>query len=184
MAIKHKTTGAAGLNAAQTAFLKDEPLPAGQPYLIELEHDLLTGPVDRAPFQGHPTAAELWAEHGHTFLPDYIKQWPGTRPAAWWRHETLDNGEPLLRQKVGGCGTPWGHEQMAYGLPLVWVTEENKTWWGEAPGPAIDPSNPPLVESEASYLARHGLLSDTERKRLTASDFAPEAIAVDGDDDE
>src|ERR1700736_2219067 len=28
MAIKHKTTGAAGLNAAQTAFLKDEPLPA------------------------------------------------------------------------------------------------------------------------------------------------------------
>src|SRR5580704_9836961 len=91
----------------------------------------------------------LWEEHGQTFLAEYIKANPGQRPAAWWRFETLDNGGDLLRQKVSGIGTPWGHHQMAYGVPLVWVTEENKTWWGGAPGPAVDPNNPPLVESQA-----------------------------------
>jgi hypothetical protein len=129
----------AGLNAAQIAFLKDEDLPDGADYSVQLEYDILTAPWhDHAPAREHPTAAELWKMHGPTFLAEHIKAYPGTRPAAWWRFESLDNDEPLVRLKVGGVGTPWGNHQMAYGLPLVWVTEENKTWWGGAPGPAID----------------------------------------------
>jgi hypothetical protein len=167
----------AGLNLAQVAFLKDEDLPAGQPSDIELEYELLTrSRVDHAPAREHPTAAELWAVYGASYLADFITTNPGRRPAAWWRFETLDNGEPLLRQKVGGCGTPWGHHQLAYGLPLVWVTEQNKTWWGEAPGPAVDPANPPLHESQATFLARHDVLVRGECERLTDDDFAPELI--------
>jgi hypothetical protein len=174
----------AGLNAAQIAFLKDEDLPDGEDYSVQLEYDILTAPWhDHAPAREHPTAAELWKMHGPTFLAEHIKAYPGTRPAAWWRFESLDNDEPLVRLKVGGVGTPWGNHQMAYGLPLVWVTEENKTWWGGAPGPAIDPANPPLYESEATFLDRNGMLVKGERARLKPEDFAPESVDVDDDDE-
>jgi hypothetical protein len=56
-------------------------------------------------------------------------------------------------------------------------------WWGGAPGPAIDPANPPLYESEATFLDRNGMLVKGERARLKPEDFAPESVDV-GDDDE
>ena len=34
----------AGLNAAQIAFLKDEDLPDGEDYSVQLEYDILTAP--------------------------------------------------------------------------------------------------------------------------------------------
>jgi hypothetical protein len=176
----------AGLNAAQVAFLKDEDLPDGQPYDIELEHEVLTRSwvSDQAPFRDHPSARQLWTEHGAVYLAEHIKAYPGTRPAAWWRFETLDNGEPLVRLKIGGIGTPWGDHQMAYGAALIWVTEKNKDSWHGAPGPAIDPANPPVIESEATFLDRHGFLTAAERAKLTDDDFAPEAIDAGDDDDE
>ena len=43
------------------------------------------------------------------------------------------------------------------------------------PGLAIDPNDPPIFESEAAYLERHGLFLPGERKRLRKVDFEPEA---------
>ena len=38
-----------------------------------------------------------------------------------------------------------------------------------------NPADPPLFESEASYLDRLGLLTKAERQALTAADFQPVA---------
>lgn len=42
--------------------------------------------------------------------------------------------------------------------------------------PALNPTDPPLYESEATYLKRLRLLLPTERRWLTAADFEPEKI--------
>src|ERR1700730_6005414 len=85
--MKRIGTGAgAGLNAAQIAFLRDEDLPDGEDYSVQLEFDILTASWhDHAPMRDHPTARALWEEHGPTFLAEHIRKYPGTRPSAWWR---------------------------------------------------------------------------------------------------
>jgi hypothetical protein len=169
----------AGLNAAQIAFLKDEDLPDGEPYAVQLEYDILTAPwADHAPAREHPAAAELWKAHGAAYLAQHIKVYPGTRPAPWWR---FDAPEPL-RERIGGIGTPRPSNQRHLGVELLWVTAENATWWGEPAGPAIDPANPPIFESQATFLDRHGFLTAAERAKLTDDDFATEAIDA-GDDE-
>ena len=40
---------------------------------------------------------------------------------------------------------------------------------------ALDPNDPPVYESEATYLKRHGLLIGGEEER---ADFTPETIQV------
>jgi hypothetical protein len=42
-------------------------------------------------------------------------------------------------------------------------------------GVAIDPNDPPIFESQASFLKRHGLLLAGEERR---SDFEPETISA------
>jgi hypothetical protein len=128
------------------------------------------------------SARELVEQYGDRFLAEYIAEHPGRRPAWWWALRELDNGEPLLRQRVGGVGVPWGDHQMSHGRPIVFVTEKNKTWWPGAPGPAIDPANPPLIESQATFLARHDMFVRGEREKLAEDDYSPESIDV-GDDD-
>jgi hypothetical protein len=48
---------------------------------------------------------------------------------------------------------------------------------GTFEGVAIDPGDPPVFESQASYLERHGLFLPGERKRLKKEDFEPEVVA-------
>jgi hypothetical protein len=56
---------------------------------------------------------------------------------------------------------------------------------GDFNGVAIDPNDPPVYESQARYLERHGLLLPGERQRLRKADFEPEAVAVEPlDEDE
>jgi hypothetical protein len=38
------------------------------------------------------------------------------------------------------------------------------------------PINPPLVESEAAYLRRHGLVSEAEMRRLGPEAFEPDEV--------
>ena len=47
---------------------------------------------------------------------------------------------------------------------------------------SYDPADPPLYESQASYLLRHDLLLPGERRRLTEGDLDPEAIVLDQPD--
>ena len=78
---------------------------------------------------------------------------------------------------------------VSYGIPASWVTladkTEDRTWPGKplASGMAVDPANPPLFESQATFLDRHDMLVKGERARLKPEDFAPEAVAVDDDDE-
>jgi hypothetical protein len=44
---------------------------------------------------------------------------------------------------------------------------------------AIEPSDPPIFESQASYLDRYQLLSDDERDELPADAFEPVAYIPD-----
>jgi hypothetical protein len=62
-----------------------------------------------------------------------------------------------------------------------WLTAELKAHLKLA-APAYDPANPPLYESQASYLLRHDLLLPGERRRLTEGDLDPEAIVLDQPD--
>jgi hypothetical protein len=136
------------------------------------------------------SSRELVEQYGDKYLKAFVAEQPGRRPAWWRRFNTLDNGERLLRQRIGGVGETASDRWVSHGVPGDWITAadkiEDRTRPGRplASGIAVDPANPPTFESEAAYLDRQGLLLAGERKRLSAVDFAPEAVAVDDDDDE
>jgi hypothetical protein len=132
-----------------------------------------------------------WAAYRDAVIAEHVAEHPGTRPLRWWE---IDAKEP--RRRIGGTGTP-AAEVLAhgpsfhYGLPAVWITPADVALYtgtardihgkliGIRPpgtkfaGVAIDPNDPPLFESEASYLDRLGLFLPGERKRLTSDDFEP-----------
>jgi hypothetical protein len=43
---------------------------------------------------------------------------------------------------------------------------------------SVDPNDPPILESEVSYLERHGLLLPGERQRLRKADFEPVTVTL------
>jgi hypothetical protein len=55
---------------------------------------------------------------------------------------------------------------------------------GDFKGVPIDPDDPPLYESQAAYLERHGLFLPGERRRLRKADFEPEPVLAEEVDDE
>lgn len=108
---------------------------------------------------------QLWEEYGDTFLPEFIQKNPGRRPVGWWLYDaprqphggTKCYWEGKLvepRRQLGGKGrTPWDAglaiaPSFEYGVPISWVH--------------FDESAPPLFESQAAYLERHGLLTEKE----------------------
>src|SRR5260370_4949272 len=84
---------------------------------------------------------------------------------------------PALEQFLSGLPTAWREREVRPTRAPHWTTDENKDWPGES-GQPIDPANPPLFESQATFLDRHGLLLPGERKRLTDADFAPETVEL------
>jgi hypothetical protein len=129
------------------------------------------------PFGGLGELQRLWQRIGPTFLQQWIEEHPGTRPYLWWcldaprwRFPHLAEWNvgrlPEPRRHVGGSGRPDPTDQRD-GLPFaipVFI--------------GGDPADPPRVESQATYLRRHRLLTSGERARLTAKDFAPETVDV------
>jgi len=107
--------------------------------------------------------AEIWKQERAGILASWLRTKPGTRPFAFW---LFDSPEP--RRRIGGQGAASFEKYPAikpyykFGLPVYWDE--------------ISESDPPKYESEATYLKRHGLLSISEQKRLTAADFKPESI--------
>ena len=118
----------------------------------------------------------------------------GTYPGCYF-----DGGLPEPRLKLKGAGTP-NHEALNYvprfcfGLPTTgWVSRFDVEYYngrakdihgkpigmeykdGHFPYEALDPNDPPVYESEATYLKRHGLLREGEEER---ADFTPETIQV------
>jgi hypothetical protein len=110
------------------------------------------------------------------------------------------------RKRLSGIGTP-NHEALnygpvfAYGLPADgWITQFDESYYnarardihgelipcqwkeGDFKGKAIDPDNPPVYESQSSYLKRHNLFVPGEERRLKAKDFEPEAIRFESEE--
>lgn len=120
-----------------------------------------------------------WTISRKKILGSWISSHPGTRPYAWWCFDA-----PEARRRVGGTGTP-KHEVLKYapayvfGIPRYWITPQDTGILGKAgfKGKPVDINDPPLFESQAAYLERHGLLSDRETATLPEDAWDLEAVA-------
>jgi hypothetical protein len=113
---------------------------------------------------------------------------------------------PEPRRRLGGKGTLHYEAlnyvpELPFGLPTGFVTAWDCRYYtgfardihGKPIGTefrghrfdaeAYDPRDPPTFESEAAYLARHNLLSDDERQRLSPADYEPVTIVYNDDPD-
>ncbi|SRR6266851_258994 len=153
----------AQLSDMQWRFLKGEPLPKTfEAFGLKIDF--------------HNNNAQLWDLHRDVILTERVKENPGTRPALWWTYTAprlpigtfpgcyYDGKLAQPRKRMGGTGRP-AHELMntvpsySYGISDVWV--------------GLDEDDPPVFESQAAYLKRHGLLLAGEERRC---DFEPEAV--------
>ena len=143
----------------------------------------------------HRELSLLWDEHRDAVLKRWLLLHPGTRPHCWWLldapalardkareyagtyfHESLK--EP--RKQLAGIGSPL-HEHFnvspmyRYGVPALWVDQNTLDSYKhrQLDCVVIDPDNPPIFESQASYLDRFDLLSAAEKRK---SDFEPESL--------
>ncbi len=184
----------AEIPADLVAFLKDEGISLSVKYLTdeatiraawrELRDTILAGWVEEQPGK-RPSA---WWRF------DAPRQ-PAGRFPGWY----YDGKLPEPRERCGGVGTP-AHEVLAdaprynFGIPDSWVKQWAVDYYngraldvhgerigtdyaeGDFEGLAIDSENPPVFESEATYLDRHGLLLPGEKERLRKSDWEPEFV--------
>lgn len=115
---------------------------------------------------------EIWAEHEPVVVAWHVRHWPGSRPMRWWQYSA-----PEPRRRLGGVGDELSSvtaymPSWHYGIPSQWRVRGDYF----SRGTAIDPSNPPAYEAEASFLLRHRLLLPGERERLRARDFKRELV--------
>jgi hypothetical protein len=155
----------AEISAAAWAFLNDQATPDDSESKFEVF--MLGDP-------GGDALRELWGHARGEVLAGWVKDHPGTRPSVWWKCEAprqpmgnfqgayYDGRLPEGRKFVSGAGCPaW--MVMAYvpwyelGLPVQWA--------------GSDASDPPVFESQASYLRRHNLLTPHESRVLGAGDY-------------
>jgi hypothetical protein len=130
-----------------------------------------------------PTLGDLWLQHCDVILADWVPAHPGKRLAAWWKFSAprwVDfdpvMGEP--RRMVGGKGRP-----KVYAGNRLWFLSHEFGIPVEFHDDGLDPNDPPIFESQASYMDRHGLFLPGERKLLKAADFAPEVVVYVRDDE-
>lgn len=172
-----RTRQQAKLSAAAMAYLQDTPteLEGTEGFTLWAYRAGIPGP------DWEPSPDFLWRRHKKNFLPTFILQNPGRRPAPWW-HWTAprqpDQGSnfwfegalPEPRLRIGGKGqlqkgcVPF----YQYGIP---------EHWNEA---TLDETDPPVFESQAAYLLRYGLLTESEKTFLKKHPeiLEPEKIRV------
>ena len=119
-------------------------------------------------------------------------------PLGTYRNRFYDGKLPEPRKRLGGTGTP-AYEVLnvvpsfSYGLPNSFVDQWDVDYYtgvgvdvhgkimnpnpsGKFTGVAIDLEDPPVYESQASYLDRLGLFLPGEKKRLKKADFAADSM--------
>jgi hypothetical protein len=137
--------------------------------------------TDTGYFMNGTDARPLWAKHRKNLIKQWVNEYPGTRPHAFWLFEAPAE----MRLRLGGKGdtipdhVPDEVEEYWRGLPTYWIAENRLMMWPELEEFAIDPDDPPKFESEACYLKRLGLLLPGEGERLHKEDFKPELILED-----
>lgn len=91
------------------------------------------------------TLQDLWEQHREGLRSEWIEARPGSRPFAEWLVDLIpQHGERRLTRFATGLDR---QHWLRFGILHTDLT-------------------PPAQESEASYLDRHGLLSDQEREAL------------------
>lgn len=99
--------------------------------------------------------AAAWETLRDELLPAYIANHPGQRPWAWWQ---CGDAPEKLRRLITG----YDAEADPISVPATRNYHYGRYWsygWEEF-------SDPPIVETQAAYLERHGLLSEAEREAL------------------
>jgi hypothetical protein len=153
------------ISDAAWAFLNDLPTPNDSESTFEIF--MLDNPDGDA-------LRELWGRARGEVLAGWVKDHPGTRPGAWWKCEAprqllgtfggcfYDGKLQQPRKQISGAGCD-ASAISAYmpsyesGLPTSWA--------------GFEEGDPPVFESQAAYLRRHGLLTPHEVRVLAASDY-------------
>jgi hypothetical protein len=171
----------AEISDAAWAFLNDRAIPDDSESKFEIF--MLDDPNGEA-------LRELWDRARGEVLAGWIKEHPGTRPSAWWKCEAprqpmgnfqgcyYDVRLPEQRKFISGSGCPaWmvmAHvPSYELGLPVEWA--------------GFEAENPPMFESQTSYLRRNNLLAPHELRVLSAADYeqtqalTAECEVLDGD---
>ena len=139
-----------------------------------------------------------WESVKTELIRDWISEKPCSRPWLWWDfdapRETLKcyisrNVKEAQRRRLGGTGTAdfeiLAYEpQFSFGIPASWISKREEDIYNLR-GVAIDPENPPCYESEATFLDRHGLLTESEKRYLAKHPevLEPEKVEHENDKD-
>jgi hypothetical protein len=162
------------ISDAAWAFLNGLPTPDDAESTFEIF--MLDNPNDTA-------LRELWDRARGEVLAGWVKDRPGTRPGAWWKCEAprqpMGNFQGAFydgrlcepRKFISGSGCPaWlvlAHVPWyQFGLPMQWA--------------GSDASDPPVFQSQASYLRCHNLLTPHELRVLTAADYEQTEVLPEG----
>lgn len=162
-------------------------------------------------FVNYEEIMAIWTNYREEIISDWILKQPCSRPWAWWAYDAprwvndpfkgwwLHGTLPEPRQRLGGIGIA-GFEVLNLtpnfdkGIPKRWITKFEENYYNgrkkdihgkpigtDFKGKAIDPNDPPFFESEAAYLDRHGVLTETEEKYLVKHSklLEPERIEFD-----
>ena len=90
---------------------------AMRPELSQEQIDYFLTGVDFAFFWDEPERERDWQAARGEILADWIREHPGTRPAAWWAYDAPKQAAPRVpkwrrpemvepRQRIGGTGAP------------------------------------------------------------------------------
>lgn len=171
-------------------FLSDQLFPLPK----DSEDDI----IDWLYFTTREEKENIWTQCQDVIIEAWVNVRPGTRPSLWWKIVAPEKS----RRRLGGVGTA-AFEVLAYaeeyhcGLPITFIDEFDADYYnglardvngnrigteftdGSFPGRAIDQRNPPQYESQAAYLRRNGLLTESEKRRLKPRNFRPEKVVRD-----
>lgn len=189
MGIRTKRIRDAGdIPAAYLAVLRGEPMPPD----VDGWDRFVAGWPDR---RFGDTTFDYWTRHRHSLLGEWIRERPGRRPAAWWlydspRWEGLSRGSPdefAAPRKIVIDGA-----LIEPPLPEMWIPGQYMGLFTTPPWRELMPGDhhvEAVVESEAAYLVRHGLLSTREADAIgdvpdhVTAWINPEAYGLEMDDD-
>jgi hypothetical protein len=171
-----------GIDAATWCAITEQPEPAGVAPLIRFHL--------RGLHRDLPLMLELWADFGSDIMELWQRSRPGERPEIWWRAQAprMSDAErarlrftspawdwlPELRRRIGGLGAPAFEPlnmtpELHHGVPTRFITHDDVATFSTPErfrAEPVDPADPPRYEDEAVYLARHELLTASERRAL------------------
>ena len=155
------------------AVLRGEPIPAD---VGSWEGFLAKGDPFARYGGGYLSVQEYWQRYGPEIMEEWLHTRPGTRPGGWWTFDAPRWDHP----DISAIRAP---EYEAPRLRLVDGEAVEPVWPNSWYSPVMvhglllhpDIATDVLVETEAHYLRRHGLLTPDEARRLGrgAPDFEP-----------